>query len=171
MTETVSISAEEERRIEKFCGHCHAMPKPESFAKEDWEFEVTQGFRFYEAAREEFAWDPPELMTTIAYFERDAKEALPAPQVYPLESVASSLFQRVDAPDTLQATAISHLNVSDISQTVWACDMRTGALLKSPVDGDWIEARRPVQLANPCRVLPLQWDQDEDLELLVSDLG
>ena len=63
----VVLSAEQEARIEAFCGNCHAVPRPESFPRDMWHAEVMRGYEFY--ARSGFTHlDPPPVRETVESF-------------------------------------------------------------------------------------------------------
>ncbi len=156
------------RKIELFCGHCHAFPLPSSFPRHEWPAEVTQGFRFYEGA-ENLHLDVPSEEEVVAFYQTWAPESIAPPETRPVE--VNSLFQP-QAPAAHSPTlSVSNLAIDSTSGQLWACDMRTGAILSSDSSGLFQEAARPVQLSNPSRLTTVDLDHDGQTEILVSDLG
>ena len=114
------------QQVEAFCGHCHAPPRPESYARQDWPAEVSQGFRFYEGAENLHLEVPPE-QEVVAYYVALAPESIAPPESCRVE--ANSLFQRQSPATHSLAVSVSDLVSDPVSGRMWGCDMRTGAIL------------------------------------------
>ena len=156
------------RQIEAFCGHCHAPPRPESYARRDWPAEVSQGFRFYEGAENLHLAVPPEA-DVVAYYVALAPESIAPPAQCLVE--ANSLFQRQSPATQSLAVSVSDLVSDPESKRMWGCDMRTGAILEADAQGVLSEVARPLELSNPSRLTTVDLDHDGQTEILVSDLG
>lgn len=156
------------KRVETFCGHCHAFPAPQSFAKREWAAEVAQGFRFYEGA-ENLHLDPPPETEVVAYYEALAPESLPLPTSASVSQ--DNLLQLAASASEISANSVSHITQDPVSGRLWACDMRSGKLFSTAPDGKFQEKSRPIELLNPCRLTTIDWDRDGRSEFLISDLG
>ena len=154
--------------IEKFCGHCHASPRPDSFARHEWRAEVAQGFRFYEAA-EGLSLVVPDQETVVAYYESLAPITIPRPT--PAEVESQSLFHAVKLSNVETAEAVSSMVSDGETQSIFCSDMRTGAILSWSLSEGSREVARPVEFSNPCRLTMVDLKNDGRREMLVSDLG
>src|SRR5438270_11677005 len=62
-----SSDKETDRKINAFCGGCHAFPPPETFPRWDWKHEMDRGFDFFEMYSPPL--HPPPREATLKYFE------------------------------------------------------------------------------------------------------
>ncbi len=171
---TPTISADSKNNehvatIRTFCAACHAFPDPNSFAKADWKAEVSQGFRLYYDDPREGLILPPED-ATVAYFESLAPEQIPIQPETGLPETSRFVRQKAQGV-TVNAGAISCIRFDQVSQKLWASDMRNGVLFSASPGEPLTVAARPLQLTNPCRITPADLNGDGAFELLVSDLG
>lgn len=154
--------------IQKFCGHCHAFPNPNTFSKEEWRAEVAQGFRFYEGA-ENLKLEVPTEEEVVAFFEAHAPQSIAEPTSSLVEPECR--FQAEPPALHSSAMSVSGLSRAGDAAELWACDMRTGAILKSGSNREFSEVARPVELANPSRLSLIDLHQDGQQKILASDLG
>ncbi len=178
VTPVADVSPASEARIAAFCGDCHALPRPESFPRDRWHFEVKKGYEFYaKSGRTDL--DPPPIHETLAYYRFRAPETV-VPPTSP------------DAPGPAPVRFVQeplHLNTGngilpEIANLRWtkliegeppvliACDMRYGHIVAIDLRP---EGRQPPQLLgrlrNPCRVEPCDLDGNGTIDLAVADLG
>ena len=78
-TASAALSEDARARVERFCGDCHGMPRPESFPRERWPKEVRQGYDFYLASLRTDLPRPPEG-EAIRYFQASAPERIEVPR-------------------------------------------------------------------------------------------
>lgn len=153
--------------IQKFCGHCHAFPQPGTFARDEWRAEVAQGFRFYEGAQK-LKLEVPSEDDVVAYYEAHAPQSMPEPTARQVEP--GGRFQ-VRTSSSLE-TAVSVSGICPLSSgEMFACDMRTGSILKADPHGNFSAIARPIELSNPCRLTPVDLNGDGHHQLIASDLG
>lgn len=176
-TPPAALDAATESRIAAFCGDCHTMPRPESFARDTWHDEVLKGYEFYaRSGRNDL--DPPPPWLAAAYFRSRAPERMrfPVPEEaegelgvdFSVESLSLGREGRV-VPST------SYLRWArlepDAAPVLLVCDMRYGGLMSV----DLRDPRRPTRLLarlnNPCHVEPCDLDGNGATDLLVADLG
>ena len=145
------------------------MPNPAFFPKHEWRVEVAQGYRFYEST-ENLKLDVPPREETVTYFESRAPESLTLPDHSHFQQ--DSQFRVVNQdPGHADAVAVSSLQFDTQSGTLWATDMKTGALLSAQPGGQFSEATRSPLILNPCRAKPTNFDGNGANKLLLSDLG
>jgi hypothetical protein len=172
------VAPETAARVAAFCGDCHALPRPESFPRDRWHFEVKKGYEFYaKSGRTDL--DPPPIHETLAYYRSRAPESVSLPTSPEAPGPAPVRF--VQEP--------LHLNTGngilpEIANLRWtkliegeppvliACDMRYGHIVAIDLRP---EGRQPPQLLgrlrNPCRVEPCDLDGNGTIDLAVADLG
>ncbi len=165
-----NMNGDEVATMRKFCAHCHAFPDPQSFPRDAWKSEVTQGFRLFEDSPTEGLVVPPQE-PTVAWFVSRAPERLDL-NVEPA-SPEFDRFQLIDqwAGDVKDAVAVSCLRFDPERQQLWACDMRTGMIFSAKRGEALTLAARPLEIVHPCRVTPTDLDGDGNQEILVSELG
>lgn len=164
------VSAEQLAQIKTFCAHCHAFPSPNSFPREAWDAEVAQGFRLFRESPTEGLVVPPEDVTR-AWFESQAPESFPTDGA--VDVAETDLFRIQDAwisPET-SGIAVSCVRYDKERRQLWSCDMNDGSLYSAGHGEPLIRVSRPLELVNPCRILPADIDGDGDDEVLVSELG
>jgi hypothetical protein len=171
------VDAATEARIRAFCGDCHAVPRPESFHRDQWHAEVEKGYQHY-ARSGRTDLDPPPIGQTLAYYRFRAPERM----VYPKSAEADTKLRVSFKTEPLRLEAAIRTEPA-IAGLRWArlragerpvlvaSDMLSG--LVTAVDlGD---PKRPVRtlarLDNPCHVEPCDLDGDGLTDLLVADLG
>ncbi len=166
-----------EPRVSLFCGHCHSVPKPETFPRDAWYDEVAQGYRFYEEA-EGLELDPPPMSQVVAYYRSKAPEKLAKPE--PAENVASPIRFRADAierPADRLGWMVSYLrwgrgvsgNDSQEREELLFCDLMTGTIAR--IDFPRLEAETIHQVDNPAHLEIVDLDADGREDFLIADLG
>jgi hypothetical protein len=173
-----ALTAAMEQRIATFCGDCHALPRPASFARDRWHFEVRRGYEFYaRSGRNDL--DPPPFHATLAYFRARAPQQLTFPRT----------DEAADKPPVNFVKQDFHLNsasgvVPEIAYLSWtrlkpdaepvlvASDLRHGHVVAIDVrPGDRAPPRVLAQLRNPGRIEVCDLDRDGQTDLVVADLG
>lgn len=177
-----------EASILAFCGDCHRMPNPQSFARERWQKEVKQGFRLYaKSGRVNLVL--PDFEATVAYFQKDAPDALAFTQPNSRPDTRFEI-QRIALESDSPIVTISHLLVhpraGETSPFSFSfADIGSGVLLSASVPGSGSEpsasstAMRVDRLvvetlgktSHPAHIEEVDMDQDGILDFIVADLG
>jgi hypothetical protein len=166
--------------IVTFCGNCHPMPNPTSFAKDRWHHEVRQGIDLYrKSQRTDLVI--PDFAATLAWFEQFAPEKLsfePLPERAQADGPTASPFRRLSVPlfatDNAQPgwAAVSHAAVIATDPLTFAvADMRSGMLWTAQTTAEGLQLKSIGQVANPAHIEPVDLDGDGQQEFLVADLG
>ncbi len=171
------ITATAQSRIKAFCGDCHALPRPESFDRDQWHDEVEKGYQFYaKSGRTDL--DPPPMEQVVAYFRSRAPERLS----YPEPKEADTLFRASFATEKLEygsviktAPAIAGLSWTKLRAGgppfLLSSDMMSGFVSALDLRDPKRRLRHLAQLNNPCHIEPCDLDGDGNIDLLVTDLG
>lgn len=164
-------------QVEAFCGDCHAVPRPASFARDAWYEEVRRGYRMYaQSGRTDLR--PPPIEAVVQYYRSQAPAQVAFPQPPPAVSPWKVSF-------TVSTIGVDKLASStpSVSHLRWwrPQDTAPASLVVSDLRNGWIamlDPRQPqaacqrlAQLDNPCRFEPCDLDDDGLTDLLVADLG
>lgn len=173
--------------VREFCGACHAVPRPDSFPKQDWYNEVRRGFDFYyQSGRRDLS--PPAQAEVVAFYRMYAPENLAAPQQQE-ETESRVSFRATDLNDpTADANAMPA--VSFLSPRVgpqgavdlWVSDMRSGQAVQIADVGQYhasaetapvVATRFSIQgaVSHPAVVREYDLEEDGIADLLVTELG
>lgn len=172
------LTPDQERQVAAFCSDCHALPRPESFPRDRWHFEVKKGYELY-AKSERSDLDPPPIHVALAYYRGRAPEKLTlAP---PPAATAPSPFRFETEPLALDSALgilpeIAYLGWTELTPgkkpVLVACDMRYGHVVAIDLAR---RGRAPLrllaQLRNPCRIEDCDLDGNGTRDLVVADLG
>ena len=173
----VHLDDESIRQIERFCGDCHVLPRPESFPRDAWHDEVLRGYQFYaESGRHELA--VPPIVEAIHYFRSRAPEHLTFSQSPAVESSSPVHFRRESIELTQQQRvppAVAHLTLGpsrpNSSPVLWACDMRRGEIAAVNLGPDARRTTMVGRLQHPCHLEFADLNRDQQPDLIVADLG
>jgi hypothetical protein len=179
-TAPVELTPEQKSRVEAFCGDCHALPRPESRARDRWHDGVRKGYEFYaKSGRNDL--DPPPPYQTLAYYRSRAPQSLQVPASQDAPGEPGVTFRQESLPiESVPGVLpeISHLQwvrLAPIEAPVLlACDMRYGQLLAIDLHADSALRRPPrvlARLRNPARAEVCDLDGDGLLDVVVADLG
>ncbi len=171
------IDAETESQIKAFCGDCHPVPRPESYHRDVWHYEVEMGYGFYgQSGRTDLK--PPPMHRTVKYFRSRAPEQLSyhEPKEADAKFRASFTVERIDQdPSAKVRPGIAGLRWTrlraDRGPLLLASDMGSGEVKTLDLGDARRTVRRLAQLNNPCHVEPCDLDGDKSVDLLVADLG
>ncbi len=166
-----------ESRITAFCGNCHAMPSPESFARDAWHHEVLRGYEFYGRSGLTHL-EPPPIHATVDYFRSRA----PLELIFPVATEATTpLRAKFDVEKwtferhATVAPAIAHLRwtrlETDEPPVLLACDMRDGNVMAVDPNEEPCPPSILARLNNPCHAETCDLDGDNAVDLVVADLG
>ncbi len=162
-------------KVEAFCGDCHAVPRPASSSRNDWEAEVNQGFMLYGTSGRSDLEVPP-YDEVLKFFQFQAPDELVLPESirnYPPTPVA--LRQSTVRLPGKRPPGVTNVRWIDIglkdSPALVYCDIGTGA-----VKAHWpmVEGAPTVRLATllqPVHVEPCDLDADGYTDLVVGDIG
>ncbi|MCC6509537.1 MAG: VCBS repeat-containing protein [Pirellulaceae bacterium] len=171
------VSADPDPIIEKFCSHCHRLPKPASFAREAWYDEIHKGFEFYaRSGRNDL--QPPALKDVLAYYRAHAPESIEFPAPPAVDQNWRDRFNREplnwqDSGDL--SPAVSSIKLmrwdSKASNQVVVTDMRSGSINLVTLTPSQSSAQLLTRVGVPARTTPCDLDEDGVTDLLVADLG
>ena len=172
------VSADVARRIETFCSDCHALPRPESFARDRWHYEVRRGYEFYaKSGRNDL--DVPPLRDTLDYYRARAPEQLTfsqggeAAEPPPVNFQQENLYLDSAAGSLPEIAQLRWAQLTDTEKPLLlASDMRYGYVVGIDLAR---ENRSPPRffglLRNPGRIEVCDLDGEGTTDLVVADLG
>lgn len=172
-------------QVERFCGDCHPNPSPASFPKEQWLFEVEQGYQFYRNSNRQDL-DEPVMADALRYFQSQAPETvdIPSAEEFPthessVEFVPSAL---VLSGDSTSLTSQVFWDSQD--QAILFSDMTSGKLRKwapgSTAGFRQMQAHEKVTLPpetvlaegkHSCRAHPVDWNRDGLTDYVLGEIG
>lgn len=162
--------------IAQFCGDCHAIPNPASFIREVWYDEIEKGYEFYaRSGRTDLT--PPTFQAVLQYYRSHApiEHHFPPPQ--PIDNSWVSRFEQeaIQWQDGAAASpAISSLRWCDlgtIGHRLVATDMRDGSISLIQLQPGHSLRTRIGRVDTPARAFPCDLDQDQQMDLVIADLG
>ena len=164
-----------EEHIRRFCGDCHAVPRPESFPRDRWAEEVRIGYQQYvRSGRDDLT--PPPIAEVIAYYRERAPEKLEfhLPQDSQQKLPISFRQEDVDWEGRPRvAPAVSGLAYHRLpdSDKPWLIisDMATGTI--TALDMKSRESRVLARLQFPCRIEPCDLERTGRVGFVVAELG
>lgn len=170
------VDVEMERRVERFCGDCHALPEPANFPAELWRDEVQQGYEFYARSGRQDLHPPPPDAVFQYYLSRAPRVPSfppPAEAVTPLKT--SFRVERRYVPPGIPLPEISALHWVQLgagqNHSLLACDIQYGQVVAlSPNDAE-AAPQILTRLQHPAHLHPCSLSNDGSTELLVADLG
>jgi len=164
------------QQVEMFCGDCHAVPNPSSYARHRWVEGVKRGYEFYaRSGRDDLVPPPPQ--DTLAYYLTRAPVEVEFPQPPEPDRPLRTQF-RVEKRFVPQEGRLP-----EISSMIWAplqaggqpfliaTDMKYGQIVALDPNN---AAAAPIVLAHlkhPARIEPVELSGDGSTEFLVADLG
>jgi FG-GAP-like repeat len=172
-----SVDADTDTEIAAFCGDCHAMPRPESFTRDQWHDEVRLGYEAYaRSGRTDLA--PPPIQDTVAYYRSRAPAQLvfPSAEEVNIRLKSSFTLEPLDwGQDNYVLPAVSYLRWGSIGlgdgPRLLTCDMRDGSVSALDLRGSTRHRVVLAQFDHPCRVEPCDLDGDGWIDLVVAELG
>ncbi|MCY2985341.1 MAG: VCBS repeat-containing protein [Planctomycetota bacterium] len=175
---TAQTPASIESKIAAFCGDCHALPSPESFAQDVWYEEIRKGYEFYaRSGRSDL--HPPMLSEVVRYYRERAPKEMVIQELPEVDELLRNRFE-IEKVDWKEANDYIRPGVASVRwiplmapdhRDFVICDMRDGSV--SLIDPANTDAPRKIlaRLNNPCRVEMCDLDADGYQDLLVADLG
>ncbi len=167
--------AEVEEHIRRFCGDCHAVPRPGAFPRDRWAEEVRIGYQQYvRSGRDDL--NPPPMAEVIAYYRAQAPEKLAFRVPQDLGRAFRVRFRQEDidwegrprAAPTVSGLAYQKLPGSDRPWLI-VSDMATGMI--TALDITSRESRFLARLRFPCRVEVCDLERTGRLGFVVAELG
>lgn len=164
------------QQIETFCGDCHAVPNPASYARHRWVEAVKRGYEFYaRSGRDDLV--PPSPKDTLAYYLARSPIEVEFPQSKEADRPLQTKL-RVEKRFVPQ-----NARLPEVSSMIWAplksggksfliaTDMKYGQIVAlDPNNAD----AAPIVLArleHPARIQSIELSGDGSTEFLVADLG
>jgi hypothetical protein len=176
-------------RIGRFCGDCHALPRPESYRAADWHGRIRLAYEFH-ARSGRVDLDPPPIAAVTRWYVERAPARLPvparlpaaAPAAAPAVAPAATLpaaaapvafrVERIASPAGGMAPGTADLRWATLATgpRLVVCDMLRGEVVAFDPRATARAAEPLAALRHPCRVEPVV-GTDGRTELLVADLG
>ena len=171
------------RRIQLFCGSCHANPPADTFPRSAWKGLIERMYlAFTEYGR---PLQPPPIEEVIAFFEERAPLHLPPADIQRASHPLPIHFRRIDypvyeEPSKVSPTRISNVNLVHLFDAkkldVLACEMQRGAvLLLQPYlpQPKWrvLYGPGPNKGFHPAHTEVVDLDRDGIPDILVANLG
>ena len=171
------IDPDLEARIVECCSDCHALPRAESFPRDQWHEEVTRGYKYY-ARSGRTDLDLPPLGATVSYFRSRAPEQVVFPEPEEAENRLGTSFveTRLSMPrDSGVLPGISHLSWTRLDPEapplLLLSDMRYGYIAVADLLASQPYPQILAKLHNPARAEPCDLDGDGLIDLVVAELG
>lgn len=182
-----SIGTPTAEEIVKFCSLCHAMPRPESFAKDSWSMEVSRGFEFYQkSGRSDVA--VPNQQAVVEYFRSRAPEMsefAPRPtesaELLPKELQSSRFrldvtrrpeFIRHEKPSGISFVKELRINSDDGPSLLLSDMMNGGGHIWNPLKaGRSLTSWGTVAVSHPAGACVCDLDGNGIQDVIISDLG
>ncbi len=172
-----TLDPDVEARIVKCCSDCHALPKAESFPRNQWHEEVTRGYKYY-ARSGRTDLELPPLHATVAYFRSRAPEQIVFPKTEEAETELATTFTATNIPmpqNTGVLPEIAHLRWTRLAPEddplLLLCDMRYGYVAAADLHATQPSPQVLAKLHNPVHVEPCDLNGDHAIDLVVADLG
>lgn len=162
-------------QVEKFCGDCHAMPRPASSSRAEWPDEVNQGFMLYGTSGRSDLEVPP-YDEVLNFFQYQAPEELTLPksiQGYPPTTMPlRPTAVRLPGNRLPGVTNVRWIDIGlKSSPALVYCDIGTGALKAHWPQEEGGPTERLATLLQPVHVEPCDADGDGLIDLVVADIG
>ena len=166
-----------EARVIRCCSDCHALPRPESFPRDQWHEEVTRGYKYY-ARSGRTDLDLPPLNATLSYFRSRAPEQVAFPESKEAQNKLGTTFAPTNLSMPKNAGVIpeiAHLRWTrldpDGAPLLLLCDMRYGYVAAADLHAPQPHPQVLAKLHNPVHAEPCDLNQDNAIDLVVADLG
>ena len=161
--------------VKTFCADCHAMPRPENTARDEWVDEVNQGFVLYgESGRSDL--EVPNYDDVLKFFQYQAPETVAFPDSILGHKPCPIGFdpQAVRFPGS-RPPGVTNIRWTDLglggSPALVYCDIGTGAVFAHWPGGDGGTTKRLATLLQPIHTEPCDLDADGNIDLIVADIG
>ena len=172
---TVVASTEPSNAIKRFCGDCHALPKPDRFERAAWHDRIRAGYEYYaKSARSDL--EPPPLESVLQYYLHNAPNEMrfPTPPAVDQDWVDRFSISKLDWKEggyvSPAITSITWVELMEPGQSqLIVTDMRDGSV--SLVSPNSRSRKLLCRLKNPARVTVCDFDRDGQQDFIVSDLG
>jgi FG-GAP repeat len=164
--------------LSQFCGNCHLLPSPDSFAREVWYDEIRKGFEFYaRSGRKDL--NPPTPASVVDYYRQNAPEQIVFDDLGPVDKVSRSKFTQQPIDSTRlgfarQLPAVSSLMWIEGGQPIGrllVTDMRDGSVALLTLSREQTEREDIGHCDAPARAYPCDLSADFDSEWIVAQLG
>ena len=163
--------------ISKFCGDCHALPKPDRFVREIWYDEIEKGYEFY-ARSGRTDLKPPPLQSVLKFYREHAPAQIDFPRPAEVDKELRSRFEleQIDWQDGPRLSpAISCIRwvnfLPEGEKRLIVTDMRDGSVSELNPIRNHTQRRLIGRVSNPARVMACDLNLDQRTDLIVSDLG
>jgi len=166
-------------RIGRFCGDCHALPRPESYRAADWHGRIRLAYEFH-ARSGRTDLDPPPIAAVTRWYVDRAPARLPIPAGMPTSAGAvpaatlpvAFRVERIPAPVGGPAPGTADVRWTTLAAgpRLIVCDMLRGEVVAVDPLAPARAAEPLAALRHPCRVQTVVAAGGRT-ELLVADLG
>ena len=173
--ERAALAAPLRPKVEKFCGDCHANPRPASSTHEEWVDEVNQGFVLYgESGRVDLEVPPYDEVLNFFQYQAPDTHVFPSSiRNYP--SCSIKLRQTNIRFPGSRPPGVTNVRWIDIglkqSNALVYCDIGTGAVMAHWPLEDESPTQRLATLYQPVHSEACDLDHDGLTDLVVADVG
>lgn len=176
--EQMAMVNEVRPKVEAFCSDCHALPRPSSSPRDEWEMEIIQGFDLYrESGRTDLA--VPNQRDVERYFKFQAPETLgmPLPETLNYPGAADTHAKRGVLRERVRPAGVTNVNYVDLKlpsmpgKVLVYCDIGTGTVNAYHPGQSASQIQRLATLLQPVHSDACDLDQDGLVDLLVADIG
>lgn len=156
--------------IKAFCGACHRLPEPRSFAAADWRKEVLLGFRLFEESGRTDLHPPPRERVVAYYAQRAPRELrFDGPEQVTIADRPSPLQFEAESVTVAGATeAPAVARIDEVDGTCLIADMR-GVIWRWQPGAEQAERLWKVPHPAACTVVKLHADAPPGI--VIGDLG
>jgi FG-GAP-like repeat len=163
--------------IAKFCGDCHALPRPSSFVREVWYEEIEKGYEFY-ARSGRTDLNPPPLQSVVKFYRKHAPAVIEFPRPADVAQDQRKRFElesfdwRDSGSLTAAIASIRWVNVQPKGEgKLVTCDMRDGSISLIAPNPKHISRQVIGRLGNPARATACDLNADGLTDFAVAELA
>jgi hypothetical protein len=173
-----------EAEARALCTTCHLFPPPDILPRAAWRDEIARMALI--RSNQPQPTGPPgtsgrvvklpdDLDRVLRYYERQAPEKLPAPDVWPPANPMSFVKRGMNPASAPTDPAVSNVRLIDMhgdgKLDVVATDMRYGLVMTGQPYAAGTGLNVIAQLENPSHISMVDFDRDGIMDFLVADLG
>ncbi len=165
-------------KVEAFCSDCHAMPRPASSPRDEWEMEIIQGFELYrESGRTDL--ELPNQRDVERYFKFQAPSTLgmPLPETLDYPAAPATHTRRGVLRQRARPAGVTNVNWVELQlpsmpgKALLYCDIGTGTVNVYHPQQSAEQIKRLATLLQPVHTDVCDLNQDGLPDVLVADIG
>jgi hypothetical protein len=158
--------------VNQYCGACHAAPRPDVLPKRSWPAVIRTMAQIAQDRWGRAGLSAQQLKDITAFYYGSSPEELP---MLPYLDGTSNAFSPINIGSTSKLPYITNINASNLTSgtgvQLLICDGEANKVfLLTQRDGQWNEMVL-AEIEVPVHTQVLDIDADDDLDILVADLG